>query len=85
MLVHRRGGGFKIIQQDECFFRGNDLAARGSAHLTDYLLVILHVQGVLRFNLRQLLIKIAGSREISGLHAGMGQQFHHFADVAGVA
>ena len=50
-------------------------AARSAAKLADHLLVILHVQGVLRLDLGQLLIKIAGAGKISGLHAGMGQKF----------
>ena len=85
MLVQRGCSGLQIIEQDDGFFGTDQFGPGGAAELPEHLLIILHVESVLRFDLRQLLIKIAGAREISGLHAGMRQQFHHFADVAGVA
>ena len=81
MLMNRGRGGFEVVEKHDRFFRSNELAARGSAELADDLLIILHVQGVLRLELRQLLIQIAGAGQISGLDAGVGQQFHDFADV----
>ena len=50
----------------------------------DHLLVVLHVQGIRRFDRGQLLVKIARARQVTGLHAGMGQQFHDFTDVGGI-
>ena len=55
----------------------------GAAELAHHLLVILHVQGIRRFERGQLLVKIASPCQVAGLHAGMSQQFHDFTDVGG--
>ncbi len=81
MLVNGRRGGFQIVDENDGLFRCNQLAARGAAELAHHLLVILHVQGVLRLDGSQPLVKIASARQITGLHAGVGQEFNDFADV----
>ena len=81
MLVNGGSGGFEIVDEDDRFFGRDQLGAGSSAELADHLLIILHVQGVLRLDLRQTLVKIAGAGKIAGLHAGVSEQFEHFADV----
>ena len=84
MLVNRRRRRFEIVQQNNSLFRRDELVARGSAKLAHYLLIVLQVQWVLWFHLREFLLEIAGAWQLSSLHAGMSQQFHHFADVGGL-
>ncbi len=81
MLMNRRRGGLEIVDENDGLLRSDELAAGSAAELADHLLVVLHVQRVLRFDLGQTLVKIAGAGQIAGLNAGMGQQFDDFADV----
>ena len=62
MLVDRRRGSFQILYQYDGLFGGNEFVSGGAAELAHHLLVILHVQGVGRFDRGQLLVKVASAR-----------------------
>ena len=63
--MHGRRSGLQIVEQDDRFFGTDQFVPGGAAELADHLLIILHVQGVLRFDLRQFLIKIAERGQIA--------------------
>ena len=46
MLMNRRRGRFQILDEDDGFFRRNQLVAGSAAKLPDHLLIVLHVQRV---------------------------------------
>ena len=59
-------------------------AGWATAKFGQHLLIIAGVQLVLRFQLRELQIIVAGFFEISGMHAGVAEQFVKLGDVRAV-
>src|SRR6266851_10231059 len=83
MLMDGGSCRLQFVHDDSRFLGGDELGARSSAKLVDHLLVTLQVEGVLGFESGQLLIKIAGARQVARLDAGMGQEFDHFGEMSG--
>src|SRR5579859_3185620 len=65
MLMDRGRGRFQIVNQDDGFFRRDQLGARRAAELADHLLIILHVQSVLRLDRGKFLVEITRARELN--------------------
>src|SRR5579883_1821958 len=78
VLVEGRRGGFEFLDQHDALFDGEQLGAGGAAHHADHLLVVLHVDGVLRFQLGEGLVEFARLCQVAGLHVGVCQQFVDF-------
>ena len=86
VLVNGRSGGLQLVHDNGSFFRSDEVYTRGSpSELCYHLLVVRHVQGVLRLHGCQLLIQITGAWQVAGLDRSVRQQFVYLGDVSVVS
>src|SRR6266481_139557 len=76
-----RRSRLQFFDQHDPLFHGEQLGPGGPAHHANYLLVVLHVHGVLGFLFGEILVEVARPGKIAGLHTGMSEKFVDFVDV----
>ena len=84
-LVDDRRGRFQFLDDHRAFFGGDPGRGADSFHARHHLLVVLHVQLILRLGRGQHLVQVASAGQISVLHGGMRQQLGDFVDVRALA
>ena len=81
-LVDEGCGGFQFIHQGRAFFHRDQRRRYASSEPPHHLLVVAGMQRILRFQLRQPQVVIAGFLQISRLYRRVREQFVHLGDVS---
>ena len=84
-LLDKRGIGFELIHHACAFFGSDWMGSVGRPQLVSYLLQVIRMHLVRRFQLRQLQVVLAAFSEIARLNVAVRQQFVNVGELGVVA